>query len=211
MISHHDVQAALSARLDGERSALDSEVVDAHLAQCAQCQHYWDEALRLHNRMQLADVDRGGAPPNLGEVILAGVHDPWRRMEQRRVVTLAIGRITLVAMALVWFAWAVQAVVAATTDPVITSFAAVRFGVATALGLCAWRPSQVPGVLLVVGTMFTFTAGFAVRDAILGTGNFGAGLILVPLMSALALVWTWVADRGIEVRRAWSYLSADPF
>ena len=210
MISHEDIQAALSARLDGEGTDLDQAVVDAHLAQCPQCQRFWDESFRLHSSIQLADVERTHVPPNLNEVIMAGVNDPWRRMEQRRVVTLAVGRTSLVVMALVWAAWAVQAVVAATADPVISSLAAVRIGVATALGLCAWRPSQVPGVLLVVGTMFTFTAGFAVRDAILGYGEFGTGFVMVPLLSALALVWTWVADRGIEVRRAWSYLSADP-
>lgn len=211
MISHQEIQSALSARLDGEDAALESEVIDAHLAQCPQCQQFWDEALSLRSQMQLTDVDRAAAPPNLNDVILAGVNDPWRKLEQRRMVTLAIGRIALVVMALVWLAWAVQAVVAATTDPMVTSFAAVRLGVATALGLCAWRPSQVPGVLLVVGTMFTFTVGFAVRDAILGTSEFGFGGILIPLVSAIALVWTWVADRGIEVRRAWSYLSANPY
>lgn len=211
MVSHDEIQAALSARLDGEPLLIDASVVDAHLAQCEECQRFWERSLALGRSLGLGDVDAAVAPPDLSEVILAGVSDPWRRLAQRRMVTLTIGRVALVAMALVWAAWAVLPVAAAgAPDPVSTSFAAVRFGVALALGLSAWRPSQVPGVLLVVGTMFTFTAGFAVRDAMLRVGEFSAGLVVVPLLTSLALVWTWAADRGIEMRRAWAQLNANP-
>lgn len=211
MVSHDEIQAALSARLDGEPLLIDASVVDAHLAQCEECQRFWERSIALGRSLDLADVDAAVAPPDLSEVILAGVSDPWRKLAQRRMVTLAIGRVALVAMALVWAAWAVMPVAnAGAPDPVSTSSAAVRFGVALALGLSAWRPSQVPGVLLVVGTMFTFTTGFAVRDAILSVGEFSAGVVVVPLLTSLALVWTWAADRGIEVRRAWAQLNADP-
>lgn len=211
MISHDEIQAALSARLDGEQMLIDDAVVDAHLAQCPDCQQFWERSLALDRSLRLTDVDEALDPPDLNEVILAGVSDPWRKMAQRRMVTLTIGRVGLVVMALVWAAWAVAPVVAAgEPDPVMMSFASVRFGVALALGLSAWKPSQVPGVLLVVGTMFTFTAGFAVRDALLHIGAFSAGLVAIPLLTSLALVWTWAADRGIEARRAWALLSADP-
>ena len=92
----------------------------------------------------------------------------------------------------------------------IASTASVRFGVALALGFTAWRPQQIPGVLLIVGTMFTFTLGFAVRDAVLGMGQFELAGVLVPLLSLAALVWTWVADRGGAWRRAWRMLDANP-
>ena len=96
------------------------------------------------------------------------------------------------------------------TDSLETSTAAVRFGVALALGVTAWRPRQIPGVLLIVGTMFTFTAGFAVRDWVLSTGEFVPSIVLIPLVTLFGLVWTWVADRGIEIRRAWHLLDANP-
>lgn len=211
MISHDEVQAALSARIDGERPLIDDAVVDAHLAQCPDCQRFWERSLALNQSLNLADADAAMAPPDLSDVILAGVSDQWHKLEQRRMVTLAIGRVGLVAMALVWAAWAIVPVASAgEPDPASLSFASVRFGVSLALGLSAWKPSQVPGVLLVVGTMFTFTAGFAVRDALLGLGEISPGLVVVPLLTSLALVWTWAADRGIEVRRAWALLNADP-
>lgn len=211
MISHEEIRDALSARIDGEHPQLDDAIVDAHLAQCEPCREYFSQALALRRQLHLADGDVQLTPPDLSDVILAGVDDPWRKMAQRRIVTLTIGRVALVAVALVWVAWAVQAVAggAVGASDGVTD-AAVRFGVATSLALCAWRPAQVPGVLLIVGTMFTFTAGFALRDAILGAGDLGPGVVAIPLITALALVWTWIADRGVEVRRAWSYLSANP-
>ncbi|MEH0146919.1 zf-HC2 domain-containing protein [Corynebacterium sp. Q4381] len=210
MLSHEEVRDALSARIDGEQPLLDDAVVDAHLAQCEPCREYFSQALALGRQLHVADGDGQLTPPDLSDVILAGVDDPWRKMAQRRIVTLTIGRVALVVMALTWAAWAVQSVAGGAAGAGGVTDAAVRFGVATSLALCAWRPAQVPGVLLIVGTMFTFTAGFAVRDAVLGAGELGPGVVVVPLITALALVWTWVADRGIEVRRAWSYLSANP-
>lgn len=211
MIEHEQIQAALSARLDGEQGLLDDAVVDAHVAECDECRRFWERSVALSQQLKRAEGGGELVPPDLSEVILAGVSDPWRKMAQRRMVTLAVGQVALVAMAVVWAVWAVRILVGpAAAEPAATSFAAVRFGVALALGLCAWRPRQIPGVLLVVGTMFTFTAGFALRDAVLSAGEYPMGLVIVPLLTLVALVWTWVADRGIEVRRAWSLLSADP-
>ena len=152
------------------------------------------------------------APPqDLSAVILAGVDDEWRRFARRRELGMAVGRLLLGAMAVVWVLWAVRLILAGGEEPVVASAASVRFGVALALGFTAWRPQQIPGVLLIVGTMFTFTVGFAVRDAVLGMGEFELASVLIPLLSLLALVWTWVADRGGAVRRAWQLLDARPY
>ena len=92
MVSHEEVQAALSARIDGESPGLGDAIVDAHLAQCEECTAYWERALSLSRRMSFAEVDGGMAPPHdLSEVIMAGVDDTWRKLEQRRLITLAIG------------------------------------------------------------------------------------------------------------------------
>lgn len=212
MISHEQVQAALSARIDGEAPGLEDSLIDAHLASCAECTAFWERSLALSETVRFAEVDGGMAPPgDLSEVILAGVDEKWRKLAQRRLVTLAIGRIALVIAALVWAWWAVQPLLGTdASDGLMTSTAAVRFGVALALGVSAWRPRQIPGVLLIVGTMFTFTAGFAVRDWVLSIGEFVPSIVFIPLFTLLGLVWTWVADRGIEIRRAWHLLDANP-
>ena len=151
------------------------------------------------------------APPqDLSEVILASVDDEWRKLSQRRAFGLAIGRTLLFAMAVAWVLWAISLIVAGGEEPVVASSASVRLGVALALAFTAWKPRQIPGVLLIVGSMFTFTVGFAVRDALLGAGEFEPAAVLIPLVSVIALVWTWFADRGGEVRRAWRILGANP-
>ena len=148
---------------------------------------------------------------SLSSAILAGVDNEWRRFARRREIGMAVGRLMLGAMAVVWVLWAVRLILSGGEEPVVASSASVRFGVALALGFTAWRPQQIPGVLLIVGTMFTFTVGFAVRDFVLGTGAFELAGVLIPLMSLVALVWTWVADRGGALRRAWQLLDARPY
>ena len=215
MVSHEEVQAALSARIDGEKAELDDAIVDAHVSGCAECRAFLDRSLALSESLSQplsGDTDDAMAPPqDLSSAILAGVDNEWRRFARRREIGMAVGRLMLGAMAVVWVLWAVRLILSGGEDPVVASSASVRFGVALALGFTAWRPQQIPGVLLIVGTMFTFTVGFAVRDFVLGTGAFELAGVLIPLMSLVALVWTWVADRGGALRRAWQLLDARPY
>ena len=215
MVSHEEVQAALSARIDGEEAELDEAIVDAHVSGCPECRAFLDRSLALSESLSQplsGDTDDAMAPPqDLSSAILAGVDNEWRRFARRREIGMAVGRLMLGAMAVVWVLWAVRLILSGGEEPVVASSASVRFGVALALGFTAWRPQQIPGVLLIVGTMFTFTVGFAVRDFVLGTGAFELAGVLIPLMSLVALVWTWVADRGGALRRAWQMLDARPY
>lgn len=215
MVSHEEVQAALSARIDGEKAELDDAIVDAHVSGCAQCRAFLDRSLALSQSLSQslgAATDDAMAPPqDLSAAILAGVDNEWRRFARRREIGMAVGRLMLGAIAVVWVLWAVRLILSGGEEPVVASSASVRFGVALALGFTAWRPQQIPGVVLIVGTMFTFTVGFAVRDFVLGTGAFELAGVLIPFMSLVALVWTWVADRGGALRRAWQMLDARPY
>jgi len=215
VVSHEEVQAALSARIDGEKAELDDAIVDAHVSGCAECRAFLDRSLALSESLSQplsGDTDDAMAPPqDLSSAILAGVDNEWRRFARRREIGMAVGRLMLGAMAVVWVLWAVRLILSGGEEPVVASAASVRFGVALALGFTAWRPQQIPGVVLIVGTMFTFTVGFAVRDFVLGTGAFEPAGVFIPLMSLVALVWTWVADRGGALRRAWQMLDARPY
>ncbi|WP_342319316.1 zf-HC2 domain-containing protein [Corynebacterium mayonis] len=206
MLSHSEVQAALSARLDGEEAPLDDAIVDAHLEHCDQCRAFWERLLTLSDNLDLGECL---APPaDLSEVILASVEAKWYRFAQRRAVALSLGRVALATMALVWAAWAVRFLVAApeaSPDP-----AALRLGVASALAFAAWKTDQIPGILLIIGSMFTFTIGFAVRDWLLYSPAGLGGHVMVLLATLLALLATWVVDRGADLRRAWRMLSAEP-
>lgn len=228
MLDHHEVQKALSARIDGEPSGYDDAVIDAHVANCEECSEYWKKATSLSRTLSFVDAGDGMAPPSdLAQSIVAGVEPEWRRLARRRIVALSIGRIALVLVGVLHIVWALQLVVDSGAlgvsapvadglgqDPALGALmmqtAALRFGLALAFFFAAWRPPTIPGVLLITGSMFTFTLGFAVRDwVLLGTmENWGEmGTLAV---SCIALAWTWVADRGVEIQRAWRMLDANP-
>ena len=79
MLTHSQVQAAISAQLDGEHSDLAEDVIDAHLESCAECRAFRDKAAALSRSLRFVEpAESGMAPPtDLSEVILAGV-DPER-------------------------------------------------------------------------------------------------------------------------------------
>ena len=90
MVSHEEVQAALSARIDGEKAELDDAIVDAHVSGCAECRAFLDRSLALS---QSLGGDSAMAPPqDLSAAILAGVDNEWRRFARRSIETMrAIG------------------------------------------------------------------------------------------------------------------------
>lgn len=206
VLSHEEVRAALSARVDGEDTGLDDDVVDAHVSHCASCRAYYDRVLSLSHNLRFVEADGGMAPPeDLSQLILDGVDDEWRRISRRRTVWLALGRVALVVLALVWGVWAVDGLVQSPAQSLgAVEQAAGKLGVASALLLSAARPGQIPGVALVVGTMFTFSLGFAILDGEL------AGHLLVLLPTLVALVGMLAVDRWHRVSHVWRMLGADP-
>src|SRR4051794_31322214 len=65
-----DVQATLSARLDGEAETQPRAVVDAHLTGCAGCRSWLARAERVTRLVRVQSVD----VPDLTERILAAAH-----------------------------------------------------------------------------------------------------------------------------------------
>lgn len=197
MVDHSDVQAALSARIDGEEAGINNDVVDAHLAECPECQEYWEQSLQLSRSLSYVEADGSLAPPDdLSEAIYAGVQDEFRRVSSRRVVLMSFCRVLLMILALVYVVWAGRLL--ASGDPDISS-ASVRVGIAVSLLFVAWKPSQIPGVLLIVGAMFGFSLGFGVLEAISG-GVAPWSQLATLLVTCAVLVCTWVIDYGNPLR-----------
>ncbi|NLF90160.1 MAG: hypothetical protein GX570_02255 [Corynebacterium marinum] len=231
MIDHDQVQAALSARLDGEPSPLDDDVVDAHLTGCAQCRQFQEEAVALSRRLRFIEpADGGMAPPDLSELIIAGVEPEWRRTANSRMVGLAVSRILLIVAGLIWVVWGVQllgdaggltpvsddGVVALDSDPrtasLLVDAAAFRLSLALGLFTIAWKPRLVSGLVTVVAALWTFMFGFVVRDLVLdtvaGPQLVGLGLLL---FTAVGMVWTWLNHHGyVTLRAVWRELAAKP-
>lgn len=234
MISHERVQAALSARLDGEEAGVDDSVVDAHLAQCRECAAYVDRSLALSRSFDRADrADAMDPPRDLSDVIIAGVESEFQRVASRRLMALSVGRVLLTVLAAVYLVWAgrlvMEAGAAAATwpDPMVSTgspvfdvnpqmrsllvgAAAVRVGIAAALLLVAWRPGQIPAVMLIVGAMFGFTIGFVVLDALTGGGAIPWLQMGTLLITCAVLAYMWAADRGLKLTNPLRTLGVDP-
>ncbi len=232
MIDHDQVQAALSARIDGEPAPLDDDVIDAHLAGCSRCQQFHEEALALSRRLRGIDpADRGMTPPaDLSEVIMAGVEPEWRRAADARMVGLVVARTLVVIAGVLWAVWGLQmlnqagglnavgagGVISPDADPrtatLLIDAAAMRFSLALGLFTVAWKPRLVSSLLVVVGALWTFMFGFLVRDVVLDSVAYGQvmGLLLL-LFTLVAMTWTWLSHHGFVVLRAgWRELGADP-
>lgn len=231
MIDHDRVQAALSARLDGEPSPLDDDVVEAHLAGCEECRQFHEEAVALSRRLRFVETSDGGmTPPDLSEMIIAGVEPEWRRTANARMVGLAISRLLLVVAGVIWVVWGVQllgdagglnpvgedGVAAPGADPrtasLLVDAAAFRFSLALGLFTIAWKPRLVSGLVTVVAALWTFMFGFVVRDLVLDSVSGGQVLGLgLLLFTAVGMVWTWLNHHGyVTLRALWRELGAKP-
>lgn len=195
MVDHNDVQAALSARIDGENSAIADDVVDAHLAECPDCQRYWEQSLLLSRSLSFVPMS---PPDDLSDVIYAGVESEFQRVSARRVLLMTACRVVLVLLALIYVVWAGRLLTAEMSDLVLGA-ASVRVGIAAALLFVSWKPSQIPGVLLIVGAMFGFNLGFAVLEAITG-GTAPWTQLLTLLFTCAVLVAMWAVDYGNPLR-----------
>ena len=232
MLDHDEVQAALSARLDGENTEIDDDVVDAHVAGCAECQAFWEKSVALSRRLAVVDSPRHGMSPpeNLSEVIIAGVEPEWRRRAAGRRVSLALSRLALAVLAVVLVVWAIALVVETggmvptsddgqVIDPsaqpetaaLLIESAALRLALGVSLFFAAWRPHLVSGMLPIVATLLTFLTGFAMRDILLGASSIEQIAWLVTLLLVVVtLLWAWLVGRGADLRAAWRSLAADP-
>lgn len=232
MLKHDDVQAALSARFDGESYTLSDDVIDAHVANCDECARFRDNALALSQVLNAPVAEPQLAPPrDLSEVILAGVEPEWRRTSQARQSAVAIGRVIAAVLGVFFALWAASLVVSASgmvptsadgeimdlqADPERASMliegAALRLGLASGLFFVSWKPSNVAGMLPIACTMLAFLFGFTVRDLALGHWTMSQIYMLVAAFATTAtLGFIWAADKGYLLRRAWNDLNAQPY
>lgn len=213
MVECQQVQAALSARLDGEPSPLPDDVVDAHVAECAECQSFLDNAALLNRTLAFSDTSVSDIP-DLSEEIMAGVAPVWRRRAASRLVSAAICRVVLVLLGVAWCGWAVALLrlPAGDNDPVFLQLVMETVAMRSTLGFgvvfVAWQSRLVAGLLPVYGALFMFSFGLGVRDLVVGSMTAaGAGQLGLLFVSVVALLWLWLLDKGWAVVRA---LSARP-
>lgn len=203
MINCDRVQAALSARLDGEISPLADDVVDTHLTGCKSCREYYETAA-LINRKIVFSQDPDRMTPDLADTILQGVESTWRRQASSRAVAIALSRVGLGIAGVAWMLWAVyllSEISIGENDPILSSViveaAAMRCALGFGLLFAAWQSRIVGGILPIYGALWMFSVGFAVRDIVLGT-LIADSMNQLALLAAsvLLLLWCWFNEKG---------------
>ncbi|MDO5033029.1 zf-HC2 domain-containing protein [Corynebacterium sp.] len=230
MLTHEQVQAAISAQLDGEPVPLSQDIIDTHVHNCPECAAFREKAAALSRSLSTVEPAAGMAPPrDLSESILAEVEPEWQRASSARHASLTAARIVVGVLALAFLVWAVAMVVSSSglavqgaegtlqpdADPdkasLLIEGAAMRFALASGLAFAAWRPQSAPGLAPVAWTMFAFLFGFGMRDIALGTMTMSQiYALLASGAAALGVGWVWAADKGYLLADAWRSLSAQP-
>lgn len=159
--------------------------------------------------------------PDLSELILDGVESEFQKGAARRAASTAFARVAMVLVAVAWLSWAVMVLLRPSGSPLgndayetqlFIEAVSMRCALAFGLMFAAWQPRLILGMLPLVGGLWMFTFGMAVRDLI--TGAIAGGMVLQLLLllaTLLSLLWTWLSHVGwVMVRDAVRSLSSAP-
>lgn len=220
MISCASIQQALSARMDGEAPGVPDDVIDAHVAVCPDCQRYL-RGLQLLGRETTREMQP--APPDLSEVILADALPSVTRYHLRRSALAAFARAGLTLLALAYVAWGISTMVHVAIPAYsvgensafgryVVADVATHLACAVGVLFAAWKPQVSLGLFPLFGAMFTFTAGFQIRDIVMGLVPLRdvMGLALMALATVL-LGATWLFSYGLAAWTSmWRLLQSGP-
>ncbi|WKD59609.1 zf-HC2 domain-containing protein [Corynebacterium caspium] len=181
-MKHEEIQASISARLDGEAPLLADDIVAAHLTACPECRDFFQRATALQGALK-----QPSPTPDLTAQILAQAGPAWRRGPGTRLVIAALARIGLLVHAIFFIIWGVQLLIGSQPD------AAVRIAVACALVYGAWRPAILAGLLPFLGSWAMFSTGLEMRNIFLGQANIAALVFLFSSAICAGLAW-WFRD-----------------
>lgn len=209
MIDCASVQAALSARLDGEATGLPDDIIDAHLSGCEDCQAYLDSAASLNRQLTFTGMDSPHlVAPDLSAQIFAELEPSAKQQHVVRTSTDLSGRSLLVVLGIVFIVWAVIPIAHYASTPTpdevysaeIVDVAAFRLAFGFALFFAAWKPRLVAGMLPIFAAVTMFLLGFGIRDVLLleaTTQKVAAWLLHIAATGALA--WVWLHSLGWSV------------
>ncbi|MDO4927512.1 MAG: zf-HC2 domain-containing protein [Corynebacterium sp.] len=199
MLSCEQVQAALSASLDGEDPGIPEDVLEAHLAHCPECRAFYQQAAQVNRQLNF-QASTPATAPDLTAEILAGVDATWRRQLLIRNTWSWICRVGLVTMALGWLIWGVRLIADASSSEqrdYLIDAAAIRLSLAAMLLFLAIFPRFAGGIVPFLGAWWSFSFGVRIQDMIAGTFSAEIGWFLVWLaLSAVVCALTWIAYLG---------------
>ena len=189
------IREALSARLDGEADELPDHLLDEHLADCAECAAWHEQAVTLAARTATPAT----APDLVGPVLSAVRADEARRAARRRRATAT--RISLALIAIAQLALSGPGLILGHdhTAPIHVAHEVGSFDAALALGLllAAIRPRLAAGMLPLVAAITGLLLLTAGSDVAAGrTSAFTESPHLLDLAGGLLLLRLTTATGG---------------
>lgn len=186
------VRELVSTALDGETTAADDAVIEAHLATCAACASFHHEAAALTRRLRLRTPADDQAA--IDQVI-----------DELRLVRLGRGgwtRPVLVWCALVIavqsFEPLVMADVAGASSHVARHVGASGLALACGLLYAAWRPRRAFGLLPFVGALCLVTVVSSLIDTIGGNRSAFAEAVHLAEIAGTVVLWMVAGSPGWE-------------
>lgn len=163
---------AISALLDGESSPLEPALLESHLASCAACRGWKEQAHEVTRRARLAAATPAPLPnASLLAAMRAGDgRRPWWR-------SLLAVRVTLVAVALAQLALSLPELLSGSYRgaPVHVAHEMGALDMALGVGLlvAAWRPARAQGMRALMGCAALLLAVTALIDLLAGRTSLG--------------------------------------
>ncbi|MGH3821762.1 MAG: zf-HC2 domain-containing protein [Pseudonocardiaceae bacterium] len=188
---------ALSARLDGEESEAERDAIDAHLATCAACHRFAEDAARITRLTRTAVATE---QPDLVEAVLA-VAPRSRRPQLVTALRVLLGLVGLAQaeMALVSMLGphtsdpGAQGVVlqGASLAHLVHESAAWNLALGVGFLWVAWRSLRTSGMVPMLSTFVAVLTVVVVMDTMAGAVDIvrllGHGLVLLGLILMIAL------------------------
>jgi predicted anti-sigma-YlaC factor YlaD len=184
---------AISARLDGEPSDVEPDLLEAHLAGCPACRAWREQAHQITRRARLVPA-RASSP---SEALLAAVAATHRGPAWWRSTALIRGGLVTVALAQI--AVTVPALIFGTDRdaPIHVAHEMGSFDMALAVGFlaAAWAPTRAQGMRTLVGAAALLLVVTATIDLIAGRTSLSdeaphlltvAGWLLLRRLALLA-------------------------
>jgi len=160
------IREAISARLDGEETDVESAVIETHVASCPGCRAFVEGTAGLHRSLRLAPAP---PVPDLTARVLAAIGS---QSKGREVGSRERGlRIALALLGLMQLVVAVPSLLGSDGGVDIHSARHLgSFSIALAVGFlfAAWRPSRVSGLLPVAAALVVCVMGTSLLDVIGG-------------------------------------------